>query len=114
MDNLSFYSVNDSEVASIAAVAPNSRQRSISNCMVEAPSDILAKELENEPDELKVGKSTKYISCLAVMIAATAVAGRYVVILVIIVEATPSVDAYRTSYLYSSSTSTALHWQAQS
>jgi len=75
VDNLSFYSVNDSEVASIAAVAPNSRQRSISNCMVEAPSDILAKELENEPDELKVGKSTKYISCLAVMIAATAVAG---------------------------------------
>merc|ERR1711970_1585592 len=75
VDNLSFYSVNDSEVPSIAAVAPNPRQRSISNCLVEAPSDILAKELENDPDELKVGKATKYISCIAVIIAATAVAG---------------------------------------
>merc|ERR1711970_871593 len=75
VDNLSFYSVNDSEVPSIAAVAPNPRQRSISNCMIEAPSDILAKELENDPDELKVGKATKYISCIAVIIAATAVAG---------------------------------------
>merc|ERR1711970_475341 len=75
VDNLSFYSVNDSEVPSIAAVAPNPRQRSISNCLVEAPNDILAKELENDPDELKVGKATKYISCIAVIIAATAVAG---------------------------------------
>merc|ERR1711970_761532 len=75
VDNLSFYSVTDSEVPSIAAVAPNPRQRSISNCLVEAPSDILAKELENDPDELKVGKATKYISCIAVIIAATAVAG---------------------------------------
>jgi len=75
VDNLSFYSVNDSEVPSIAAVAPNPRQRSISNCLVEAPSDIIAKELENDPDELKVGKATKYISCIAVIIAATAVAG---------------------------------------
>merc|ERR1711970_613501 len=75
VDNLSFYSVTDSEVPSIAAVAPNPRQRSISNCLVEAPSDILAKELENDPYELKVGKATKYISCIAVIIAATAVAG---------------------------------------
>jgi len=75
VDNLSFYSLNDSEVPSIAAVAPNPRQRSISNCMVEAPSDILAKELENDPEELKVGKATKYISCIAVIIAAISVAG---------------------------------------
>merc|ERR1712117_26915 len=75
VDNLSFYSINDSEVPSIAAVAPNPRQRSISNCMVEAPSDILAKELENDSDELKVGKATKYISCIAVIIAAISVAG---------------------------------------
>merc|ERR1711970_15102 len=75
VDNLSFYSVNDSEVPSIAAVAPNPRQRSISNCMIEAPSDILSKELENDPDELKVGRATKYISCIAVIIAAISVAG---------------------------------------
>merc|ERR1711970_1246802 len=41
VDNLSFYSVNDSEVPSIAAVAPNPRQRSIScwecHCYIFSP-----------------------------------------------------------------------------
>merc|ERR1711881_1011 len=75
VDNLSFYSINDSEVPSIAACAPNPRQRSISNCFGEAPSETFTKEIEEESEVLKVGKTVKYLTYLAVLIAAVAVAG---------------------------------------
>ena len=76
VDNLSFYSINDSEVPSIAACAPNPRQRSISNCFGEAPSETFTKEIEEDSEVLKVGKTVKYLTYLAVLIAAVAVAGR--------------------------------------
>merc|ERR1712142_843070 len=76
VDNLSFYSINDSEVPSIVACAPNPRQRSISNCFGEAPSETFTKEIEEESEVLKVGKTVKYLTYLAVLIAAVAVAGR--------------------------------------
>jgi len=75
LDNMSFYSLNDSEVPSMAAVAPSHRQRSISNCVNgETSSDILAKDLDKE-DDLKGGKAQKCLAYLAVAVAAIAVAG---------------------------------------
>jgi len=74
LDNVSFYSLNDYDLPSIAAVAPNPRQRSVSNSGIgDTTSDILAKDLDKE--DLKGATAYKYLAYLAVMVSATAVAG---------------------------------------
>ena len=73
LDNVSFYSLNDYDLPSIAAVAPNQRQRSVSHSG-EIPSDMLAKDVDKE--DIKGTPAYKYLGYLGVLVAATAVAGR--------------------------------------
>eukprot|EP00090_Calanus_glacialis_P045512 TRINITY_DN8492_c0_g1_i1.p1 TRINITY_DN8492_c0_g1~~TRINITY_DN8492_c0_g1_i1.p1 ORF type:complete len:507 (-),score=134.66 TRINITY_DN8492_c0_g1_i1:237-1757(-) len=77
LDNVSFYSLNDYDLPSIAAVAPNQRQRSVSHSG-EIPSDMLAKDVDKE--DIKGTPAYKYLGYLGVLVAATAVAGSTTVI----------------------------------
>ena len=80
-DSLSYYSIDDADLPSIAAVAPNPRQRSVSSCG-ETPQILNAKTVDSE--EKEQSKTHKLLACLAVSIAAIAVAGRYVVSCIIL------------------------------
>jgi len=71
-DSLSYYSIDDADLPSIAAVAPNPRQRSVSSCG-ETPQILNAKTVDSE--EKEQSKTHKLLAYLAVSMAAIAVAG---------------------------------------
>eukprot|EP00092_Neocalanus_flemingeri_P022728 GFUD01024648.1.p1 GENE.GFUD01024648.1~~GFUD01024648.1.p1 ORF type:complete len:502 (-),score=117.07 GFUD01024648.1:171-1676(-) len=76
-DNLSFYSFNDDlpSLTPVNAVTPTQRQRSVSNSNNgETTSDFWDKEVGKDGDE-DVPRTFKYLAYLAVIVAASAVAG---------------------------------------
>ena len=78
-DNLSFYSFNDGDLPSLGqapvnAVAPTQRLRSISNSNGETPSDFWDKDVGKNNEES--AGAYKYLGYVAVLVAATSVAGR--------------------------------------
>jgi len=77
-DNLSFYSFNDGDLPSLGqapvnAVAPTQRLRSISNSNGESPSDFWDKDVGKNNEES--AGAYKYLGYVAVLVAATSVAG---------------------------------------